>query len=95
MNSTQKRGAGLCFNDEQRLHILELVEQPSSPSLRNIGRQFSVSEFSIRSLIKKKNEIRLRVQTEDQNARKKTFRGSKGKFPELEERLYAWIDASR
>ena len=29
------------------------------------------------------------------NARKKTFRGSKGKFPELEERFYAWIDASR
>ena len=95
MNSTHKQGVGVRLNDEQRLQILELLEQPLSPSLRNIGRQFSVSEFSIRSLIKKKNEIRLRVQTEDQNARKKTFRGSKGKFPELEERLYAWIDASR
>ena len=95
MNLTHKRGAGLRLNDEQRLQILDLVEQPSSPSLRNIGRQFGVSESAIRSLIKKKDEIRLRAQQKDHNARKKTFRGSKGKYPELEERLYAWIDASR
>ena len=71
------------------------MQQPSSPSLRNIGRQFCVNESTIRSLIRKKDEIRLHVQQKDQNARKKTFRGSKGKFPELEERLYAQIDASR
>ena len=71
MNSTHKGGVGLRLNDEQRLQILELVEQPLSP-LRNIGRQFGVSESAIRSLIKKKDEIRLRVQTKGQNARKKT-----------------------
>ena len=95
MNSTHKRGAGPRLNDEQRLQILEIVEQPSPPSLRNIGRNFGVSEWAIRSLIKKKDEIRMRVQLKDHNTRKTTFRGSKGKYPELEERLYAWIDASR
>ena len=45
-------------------------------------------------MIKKNDEIRLRVHTKDQNARKKTFRGPKGNFPELEERLYTLIDAS-
>ena len=93
MNSTHKRGAGPRLNDEQRLQILEIVEQPSPPSLRNIGRNFGVSESAIRSLIKKKDEIRMRVQLKDHNTRKTTFRGSKGKYPELEERLYAWIDA--
>ena len=95
MNSTRKRGVGPRLNDEQRLQILEIVEQPSAPSLRKIGRNFGVSESAIRSLIKKKDEIRLRVQQKDQNARKKTFKGSKGKYLELEECLYAWIDASR
>ena len=61
MNSTHKRCLGLRLNDEQRLQILELVEQPLSP-LRNIGRQFGVSESSIRSLIKKKDEIRMQIQ---------------------------------
>ena len=70
------------------------MEQSPSP-FRNIRRQFGVSESAIRRLIKKKDEIRLRAQQKDHNARKKTFRGSKGKYPELEERLYAWIDASR
>ena len=55
MNLTHKRGVRFCLNDEERLQIL--VEQPSSPSLRNIGRQFGVSESAIRSLIKKKDEI--------------------------------------
>ena len=37
----------------------------------------------------------MRAQQKDHNARKKTFRGSKGKYPELEKHLYAWIDVSR
>ena len=94
MNSTRKRGVGPRLNDEQRLQILDLVEQPSSPSLRNIGRKFGVSESAIRSLIKKKDEVQMCVQQKDQNTRKTTFKGAKGKYPELEERLYAWIDAS-
>ena len=89
MNLTHKRGAGLRLNDEQRLQILDLVEQPSSPSLRNIGRQFGVSESAIRSLIKKKDEIRLHAQQKDQNTRKITSKVSKGKYFELEECLYA------
>ena len=39
MNSTYMEGVGPHLNDEQRLWILELVEPPSSPSLRNISRQ--------------------------------------------------------
>ena len=95
MNSTHKRGVGPRLNDEQRLQILEIVEQPSAPSLCKIGRKIGVSECAIRSLIKKKDEVRMRVQLKDHNTRKTTSRGSKGKYPELEERLYAWIDASR
>ena len=95
MNSTHKRGAGPRLNDEQRLQILELVEQPSTPSLRKIGRKFGVSEGAIRSLIKKKDEVQICVQQKDQNTRKTTFKGAKGKYPELEECLYARIDGSR
>ena len=62
MNSTHKGGVGPCFNDERRLQILDLVEEPSPPSLRNIGRQFDVSESAIKSLIKKKDEIRMQIQ---------------------------------
>ena len=73
--------------DEQRLQNLELVEQPSAPSVRNIRRNFGVSESAIRSLVKKKDEVQICVQQKDQNTRKTTFRGSK--------RFYAWIGASR
>ena len=83
MNLTHKRGVGPRLNDEQRLQILEIVEQPSTPSLHKIGRKFGVSEGAIRSLIKKKDEYR-----------KITFRVSKGKYSELEERLYVRINAS-
>ena len=55
------------------------MEQPSSLSLHNIGRQFGVSESTIESSIKKKDEIQLCVQQKDHNARKRTLRGPKGK----------------
>ena len=71
------------MNDEQRLQILEIVKQPSAPSLRKIGRNFGVSEGAIRSLIKKNDEVRMRVQLKEHNTRKTTFRGSKGKYPEM------------
>mgnify|MGYP006973825470 CR=1 FL=1 len=47
-NSTHKRGVGLRLNDEQRLQILELGEQPLSHSLLNM--ELGVSETAIRSL---------------------------------------------
>ena len=50
MNSTHKRGALPRLHDEQRPKFLELDEQPSSP-IRNIGRQFGISDFAVRSLI--------------------------------------------
>ena len=94
MNSTHKWGVGPRLNDEQRLQVLDLVEQPSSPSLRNIGRQFGVTEYPIRSLIKKKDEVWVCVHQKDQNTIITSFRGSKGIYLELEEHLYVWIDAS-
>ena len=87
-----KRGSGTCLKDAQRLQILDFLEQLLPPSIRQIARQFYVDEKAIRNLIKKKDEVRMRAEQQDQNKQMTTFRGEKAKYPELEERLYHWID---
>ena len=94
-NPKGKRGVENHLNDEQRVQILELVEQPSSPCLRSIAIRFDVSDTVLKKLIKNKEEVQMRAQQEDDKTRKPTLRAAKDKYLDLEECLYAWIDASR
>ena len=50
-----------------------LVEQPLFHSLHNIGRQFGINEFAIRSLIKKKDGAQMHSQQKDQIQEKQLF----------------------
>lgn len=74
--NSKRKGDGQRLNDAQRLEIIGLLEQPKTPSMRNIARQFGVDEKVIRNLKANKNGIRERARTVDQATQAKTFRVS-------------------
>lgn len=93
--AVKRKGEGNRLSDRQRLEIIALLKQPKSPSMRNIARQYGVDEKTIRKLKANKNIICERAQRVDQATQESTFRASSGTFPELEKRLFDWIDAGR
>ena len=72
--AVKRKGEGNRLSDRQRLEIIALLEQPKSPSMRNIARQYGVDEKTIRKLKANKNIICERAQRVDQATQESTFR---------------------
>jgi len=83
------------LNESQRFEVISKLSQPNPPSKRSIARQYDVSETAIRKVWSKREEIRKRSSLMSEEAKKKTFRASVGRFTELEDKLYLWIDSMR
>ena len=71
------------------------MNQLNPPSKRSITRQYGVSEATIRKVCSKREDIRKRSALMSEEAKKKTFRASVGRFTEVEDKLYLWIDGVR
>ena len=54
-----------------------------------------MSEATIRKVWSKREDIRQRSALMSEEAKKKTFRASVGRFTEVEDKLYLWIDSMR
>jgi hypothetical protein len=63
------------------------------PNKRVIAREYDVSEGAIRKVWDKREQILDRSALMSDEAKKKTFRSSIGRFTELEDMLYIWIDS--
>ena len=95
MSGKCARGAGKRLNDAQRLVIVRRSEEVPRPSNRQLAREYEVSEKTIRKIILAKDEIAERTTGRSEEVRLNTFRRSVARFPELEGRLYEWIQALR
>ena len=95
MSGKRARGAGKRLNDAQRLVIIRRSEEVPRPSNRQLAREYEVSEKTIRKIILAKDEIAERTTGRSEEVRLNTFRRSVARFPELEDRLYEWIQALR
>ena len=83
------------LNESERLEIISLLRQPNPASKRSIARQYEVSEAAIRKVWLNREDICKRSALMSEEAKKKKFRASMGKYTELEDQLYLWIDSMR
>ena len=80
------------LNDSERLEVISKLNQPNPASKRSITRQYGVNEAIIRKVWSKREDIRKRSALMSEEAKKKTFRASMGRFTEVED---LWIDIMR
>ena len=83
------------LSDSQRLEIIAKLQKPNPPSKRAIARAYCVSESAIRKLWGHKDSIFKCTQLVPESTRVSTFRVSQACFPELEDRLFLWVDTMR
>ena len=96
VGSKRKKGEGKRLNDEERLQIINKLENPNNySSMRSIARDFGVGEKTIRDIKKNMIQIKARISQTSEEQRKKTKRISIARFPELEQCLFDWLGASR
>ena len=83
------------LNESERLEVISKLNQPNPPSKQSITRQYGVNEATIRKVWSKREDIRKRSALMSEEAKKITFRASVGRFTEVEDKLYLWIDIMR
>jgi hypothetical protein len=64
-----------------------------TPSKRVIAREYDVIEGAIRKMWDKREQILQQSALMSNEAKEKTFRSFVGRFTELEDMLYIWIDS--
>jgi hypothetical protein len=90
-----KKPNGKRLNESQRCEIIAKLSKTNVASKRAIVREYDVSEGAIRKVWDKREQILERSALMSDEAKEKTFRSSVGRFTELEDMLYIWIDSMR
>ena len=90
MSSKGKR-----LSESQWLEIIAKLSVPSAPSQRSLATEYGVSGEAIRKIMKNQEGIQKRSALMSEEGKRKTFRASVGRFSELEDILYVWIDSMR
>jgi len=80
------------FNESQRCEIVVKLSKTDAPSKRAIAREYDVTEGAIKKVWDKQEQILERFALMYDETKEKTFRSSVGRFTELEDMLYIWID---
>ncbi|CAK9238636.1 unnamed protein product [Sphagnum troendelagicum] len=88
-----KKPNGKRLNESQRCEIIAKLSKTNAASKRAIAREYDVSEGAIRKVWDKQEQILERFALMSDEAKEKTFRSSVGRFTELEDMLYIWIDS--
>ena len=73
------------LNESERLEVISNFNQPNFPSKRSIARQYGVSEATTRKVWSKLEDIRKRSALMSEEAKKKIFRASVGRFTKVED----------
>ena len=71
------------LNESERWEVISKLNQPNPASKRSITRQYRVSEATIRKIWLKREDIRKRSALMSEEAKKKTFGASGGRFTEV------------
>ncbi len=90
-----KKLTGKRLNESQRCEIISKLSKTNPPSKRALAREYDVSESTIRKVWEKRDSILEWSTLLSEEAKQKTFRASIGRFTELEDMLYIWIDSMR
>jgi len=83
------------LNKSQRCEIISKLSKTNPPSKHALSREYDVSEGAIGKVWEKQDSILERSTLLSEELKQKTFRASIGRFTELEDMLYIWIDSMR
>jgi len=83
------------LNKSQRCEIISKLSKTNPPSKRALSREYDVSEGTIGKVWEKQDSILEQSTLLSEELKQKTFRASIGRFTELEDMLYIWIDSMR
>jgi hypothetical protein len=83
-----KKPNGKRLNESQRCEIIVKLSKTDAPSKKAIACEYDVSERAIKKVWDKREQIVERSALMFDEAKKKTFRSSVGRFTELEDMLY-------
>jgi hypothetical protein len=83
------------LNEAERNEIILQLSTKKPPSKRSLARSYNVSEGAIRKVWLNKDNIQNRSALMSEKTKKTTFRSSVGRHPELEEKLFQWIEEMR
>jgi len=90
-----KKLTGKRLNESQHCEIISKLSKTNPPSKRALAREYDVNEGAIRKVWEKRDSILEQSALLFEEAKQKTFRASVGRFTELEDMLYIWIDSIR
>jgi hypothetical protein len=90
-----KKLTGKRLNEPQYYEIISKLSKTNPSSKRALACEYDVSEGAIRKVWEKRDSILERSALLSKKAKQKTFRASVGRFTELEDMLYIWIDNMR
>jgi hypothetical protein len=88
-----KKPNGKHLNEHQRYEIISKLSRMNVPSKRALAREYIVSEGAIRKVWGNREAILERFALLFEEVKERTFRASIGRFTELEDMLYIWIDS--
>ncbi len=83
------------LNESQRCEIIAKLSKTDAASKRAMAREYDVSERAIRKVWDKWEQILERYALMSNEAKEKTFQSSIGRFTELEDMIYIWINNMR
>ncbi|CAM6029668.1 unnamed protein product [Sphagnum balticum] len=90
-----KKPNGKHLNEHQHCKIISKLSKTNAPSKKALAREYSVSEGTIRKVWDNWEAILEWSALLFEEAKETTFRASVGRFTELEDMLYVWIDNMR
>ena len=98
---SSSQGKGKRLSESQRIEIIRDKEKAiqlgikNPPSNYKIAMKYGVTETAVRNIWKHREKIKKRCAPLTQEKVKTVFRASTGKFPELENVVYEWIEDMR
>ncbi len=90
-----KKLTGKCLNESQHCEIISKLSKTNPPSKRALAHEYDVSNGVIWKVWEKRDSILERSTLLSKKTKRQTFRASVGRFTELEDMLYIWIDSMR
>jgi hypothetical protein len=90
-----KKPNGKCFNEHQRCKIISKLSKTNAQNKKALAREYSVNEGTILKVWDNREAILERSALLSEEAKERTFRASIGRFTELENIFYIWIDSMR
>ena len=90
-----KNENGKRLNESQRCEIIAKLSKTSPPSKRAIAREYHVTDTSVQKVWLNRAAIQERSALFTEEDKKKTYRASIGRYKELEDALFTWIENMR